>query len=127
MRSLRKEFETGRQCWLDRQNTMEELRSARLLHKAFDVMSEFEKGRAQPQQLENILSSKVIECAGCGALDLARSLGDADQCHVRICIIGIHAPHGGGYFQRRSILGSRCIFSQISCVRRQLECRPVCA
>lgn len=49
MRSLRKEFELGRQCWLDRQKTMEELRPSRLLHRAFGVISEFEKGHAEPE------------------------------------------------------------------------------
>lgn len=64
MRSLRKEFEPSRQCWPDRQKTMEELRPARLLHKAFDVISEFEKGQAQLEQLEKVMSFKVIKCAG---------------------------------------------------------------
>lgn len=64
MRSSRKEFELGRQCWLDRQKTMEELRQSRLLHKAFEVISEFEQGPAQPQHLEQLLRSKVIKCAG---------------------------------------------------------------
>lgn len=64
IRNLQKEYEATRQVWCDRQKSPEELKPARMLHRMCEIATDLEKAKRLPQQLDKVMSTKVLKCDG---------------------------------------------------------------
>jgi hypothetical protein len=64
VRSLNREFDVGKPCWLDAKKERAELRPARIIHRIAQVLQELENGRDDKGEVKKDTIGKIVSVGG---------------------------------------------------------------